>query len=62
MRKPKIELQKSKFIDEDYYYLVIKAGNGRIMHISDSYNSKQAAQKGINVIKRIVKTAVTEDC
>ncbi|WP_376747193.1 YegP family protein [Pantoea septica] len=43
------------------YYFVLKASNGEVIATSEMYNSKQAAQNGINSIKTNAMTIDIRD-
>jgi uncharacterized protein YegP (UPF0339 family) len=43
------------------FYWRLKASNGEVLCHSEVYTSKQSAQNGINVVKRIAAAAPTYD-
>ena len=43
------------------YYFDQKANNGQMLGVSEMYNSKQARDHGIEVVKLIAPTAIVED-
>jgi len=48
MRNPKYQLYQGK--DKEYYFR-LRAGNGQIVLNSEGYNSKQAAENGIQSVR-----------
>jgi len=58
MHKPKFELYKS--IDGKYYFHFVLS-NGRIIYVSQLYDSKEAAKIGIAVAKKGTSEARIDD-
>lgn len=46
---------------DDKFYFHLKADNGEIIAASQGYTTKQAAESGIDAIKRIASTASVLD-
>ena len=58
MANPKYTLFKGS---DDQYYFNLKAGNGEIIGTSETYNSEQARENGIEAVKRDAPGAPVED-
>lgn len=58
MGHPSFQLKKSK---SDQYYFVLTAKNGQIIAQSEMYNSKDAAENGIESVKTNAPQAEIDD-
>ncbi|MCI5059505.1 MAG: YegP family protein [Alphaproteobacteria bacterium] len=58
MAHPAFQLKKAK---NDQYYFVLTAKNGQVIAQSEMYNSKDAAQNGIESVKTNAPVAEMDD-
>ncbi|MEM9468880.1 MAG: YegP family protein [Pseudomonadota bacterium] len=58
MAHPSFQLKKSK---SDQYYFVLTAKNGQVIAQSEMYNSKDAAENGIESVKNNAPVAEIDD-
>lgn len=58
MKKP---IFKIKLSQDDEYYFVLQAKNGKIVCTSEMYESKQACKNGINSVKRSIFAGVKDE-
>jgi uncharacterized protein YegP (UPF0339 family) len=54
----KFVIKKSK--NGRYWYFILKARNSEIVATSEMYNSKQAAKKGINAVRKSLFAGVED--
>lgn len=58
MRLPKFEIKRN--VTGEYYF-TLKAGNGEVIAMSESYKTLQGCKRGISSVRRNAIFAVTKD-